>query len=240
MAGTIVFDTVLGETETPLLSGQVRLPRPQGISIKSNTQTYKSVSQNLSVETRSRGIQRWEVTLDFPPMTREDAMRVYSFIISQQGSFETFQFRMPSPLNSTNGSQVNNTTVEGTPQVVDTRANIARTIDVANFNRSTTAMKAGDLFKFASHEKIYMVTQDLNTDDMGTGVLRFTPPLLQKGAAGTSGGGIFSGGDEIIFTDFDMSSSLIEDEFEFPIDENVFYTMSVRFGERVNVTNTTT
>ena len=219
-------------------------PKPQSVSIKSNTQTYKSVSQNLSVETRSRGIQRWEVTLDYPPMNREDAMQIYSFIISQQGSFETFNFKMPSPLNSTAGDQLN-IIAEGIPQVIDSRANLSRQVIVGNFNRDTKAMKAGDLFKFSDHEKIYMLTVDLDTDGDGKGVLQFTPPILQNpNTRGTvpSGGeaNVNTGGTQIIFDDFEMTASLIEDEFEFPIDENVFYTMSVRFGERVNVTNTTT
>ena len=219
-------------------------PKPQSVSIKSNTQTYKSVSQNLSVETRSRGIQRWEITLDYPPMIREDAMKIYSFIISQQGSFETFQFKLPAPLNqpaSVADETFTDITNGNTPQVTDTRANVSRTINVGNFlGDGQRLLRAGDLFKFQSHSKIYMMTQDFSAAADGTGVLNFTPPLLQKGAAGTQTNDIYSGGDEIIFTDFDMDASLIEDEFEFPIDENVFYTMSVRFGERVNVTNTTT
>ena len=249
MAGTIIFDL----PEGGLSGSQVLLPKPQSVSIKSNTQTYTSVSQNLSVETRSRGIQRWEVTLDFPPMNREDAMKVYSFIINQQGSFDTFKFIFPNSFNrdgtvdkrrslsTTAGSQV--TDKDQPPQVVDSRASVSRSIGVGNFNVGSAVLKAGDLFKFDSHDKIYMVTQDLDTtaNNNGTGTLRFTPPLLQKGASGTDDGNTndtFIGGDKIIFTDFEMSSSLLEDEFEFPIDENVFYKLSMRFGERVNVTNT--
>ena len=237
MAGTIIFDL----PEGGLSGSQVLLPKPQSVSIKSNTQTYTSVSQNLSVETRSRGIQRWEVTLDFPPMNREDAMKVYSFIINQQGSFETFKFIFPDPLNRTDGSQGQGSILAQPPQVVDSRASVSRSIGVGNFNVGSAVLKAGDLFKFDRHDKIYMVTKDLDTtaNNNGTGTLNFTPPLLQKGASGTDdgrGNNTFIGGEKIIFTDFEMSSSLLEDEFEFPIDENVFYKLSMRFGERVNIT----
>ena len=223
-------------------------PKPQSVSIKSNTQTYKSVSQNLSVETRSRGIQRWEISLDYPPMTRNEAMKIYSFIISQQGSFETFQFKLPAPLNQPASiadgtfSGLNSITNGNIPQVTDSRANVSRSIQVGNLLPDGQGLlRAGDLFKFQSHKKIYMVTEDLNAGSVGTGTLKFTPPLLQKGAAGTlDNANVASGGDQLELVDFDMDASLIEDEFEFPIDENVFYTMSVRFGERVNVTTTTT
>ena len=219
-------------------------PKPQDISIKSTTQTYASVSQNLSVETRTRGIQRWEITLNYPPMNQENAMIVYSFIISQQGSFDSFDFRMPSPLNRTNGTQVDRVPIEGTPQVTDTRANISRQVQVGNFNRDSTVMKSGDLFKFSDHEKIYMLTADLETNSAGSGLMSFTPPILQPPITrGTVPVGntnnVNENGVEIIYEDFEMKVSLISDDFDFPIDENVFYKLSVNFGERVNVTSTT-
>ena len=36
------------------------------------------------------------------------------------------------------------------------------------------ALKAGDVFKFANHTKIYMITEDLSAD----GTLKFQPPLV--------------------------------------------------------------
>ena len=241
MAGRIIFKETDRVSSTDTL-----LPKPQDISLNSTTQTYSSVSQNLSVETRSRGIQRWQISMNWPPLPREEAMRVYSFFVSQQGTFGSFQIRLPDPINATAGSQINNTTAEGLPMVTDNRTNLSRTMSVGNFNRNRDAtnpvMKAGDFFKFSNHEKLYMLTSDLTTNNGGQGVLTFTPPLISRVAAGTgpTSGAIFVDGTTIVHTNPEITVSLKADEFDIPVDENVFYAMSVSLGERVTSTNTTT
>ena len=234
MAGTIRF-----EGTGILQSDETLLPTPRDISIKSLTQTYKSASQNLSIETRSKGIQRWEVALNFPPLNREDAMKVYAFFINQQGTFDQFRLIMPQPLNTHSGSQVN-IEIEGTPMVTDNRANLSRTVGVGNFNKGLTdALKAGDFFKFSNHDKVYMVTQDLVTDETtGTGTLSFTPPIISSVTAGTEGANnLISDGTTIEFVDIDWSMSLLEDEFEFPVDEHIHYVFNIKLGERVSYTD---
>lgn len=216
-------------------------PKFQSMSITSKTQTYASVAQNMSVETRTRGVQRWEVSLQYPPLTREEAMQVYAFIISQQGSFDTFQFAVPDVKNCLSPTtQVDDTGVEGTPMTIDQASTIGRNVQVANFNRSKTVMEAGQFFKFSDHAKVYMVTADLVTDSVGKGLLSFTPPILQQPVAGTdSGGNVYINGTTIVHTEPAMDASLTTDDFEIPIDENVFYALNVKFGERVAITTTT-
>ena len=106
MAGRIIFNENQRVTDTDTL-----LPLPTNISLTSSTQTYTSISQSLSVEVRSRGVQRWQLEVSWPPLNREDAMKVYSFFINQQGSFGTFQLKLPAPVGATNGSQVNRANV---------------------------------------------------------------------------------------------------------------------------------
>ena len=233
MAGRIIFNE-----GNRIVSSDILLPLPQSVSLTSTTQTYSSVSQNLSVETRSRGIQRWEMSLDWAPLSRERAMQVYSFFIGQQGSFDTFQVVLPSPINATAGSQVDSD-VEGPPMVVDSRTTLSRSIIVANFNRSATVMKAGDFFKFSNHEKLYMVTQDLVTNGAGIGTINFTPPIISSVVTGTDTGtlNVHEGGTEIIHTNSHITCSLKTEQFEIPIDENVHYAMSVDMGERTTATN---
>ena len=230
MAGTIIFS----ESQR-LLSSDVLLPKPQDISISSTTQTYTSVSQNLSVESRTRGVQRWQVNLNWPPLNREEAMRVYSFMISQQGTFDSFEIVLPTPLNVTNGVQIDQTGSQGTPMSIDARSTVVRSIAVGNFNPSATgALKAGDFFKFSNHEKLYMVTTDLNTASEGTGTLNFTPPVIASlvGGSDLDNNDVYEGGTTIIHTNPKITVSLKTDQFEIPIDENVHYAMSVELGER--------
>ena len=215
-------------------------PKIQEISIRSNTQTYSSVSQNLSVETRTRGVQRWQFGLSYPALTREEAMQVYAFIIDQQGTFDSFTFELPEPLNSTNGTQTF-VSVEGNPMVTDNRTNIGRTIDVGNFNRNqTAALKAGDFFKFSNHEKLYMVTKDLITGSSGGGSLNFTPPLISAvEPADDNTLPLKINGTTIILDNPTVTCSLLTDEFEMPIDENIHYAINIEMGERVSSRETT-
>ena len=277
MAGRIIFNEnqrVITGTGIP----DTLLPLPQNISLTSTTQTYTSISQNLSVETRSMGVQRWQLDLSWPPLNREDAMKVYSFFISQQGTFDSFMVKLPAPVGTTNGTQVNRvnlcmlsngTTIstadqnactfaadaigdgvtgiystEGEPMVTDIRTTIARSVDVGNFNPSKTdALKAGDFFKFSNHEKLYMVTRDLEVSSNGTGTIFFTPPLLSSVASGTVGTelnadpDLFLDGTTIIYSDADIACSLTNDDFEIPIDEHIHYAMNASLGERVTSTN---
>jgi hypothetical protein len=46
-------------------------------------------------------------------------------------------------------------------------------------------LKAGDYVKFASHEKVYMAVEDLNSDGSGSGTLTFEPPLREDVANDT-------------------------------------------------------
>ena len=236
MAGKIIFNEINRVSPTEIL-----LPLPQDISLISKTQTYTSVAQNLSVETRTRGIQRWEVSLNWAPLPRDEAMQVYSFFVSQQGSFDSFQVVLPSPVNATAGTQTN-IDAEGDPMVVDTRSVLSRSVNVANFNRdATAALKAGDFFKFSNHEKLYMLTRDLVTNGVGRGTINFTPPLISSIAPGedadTSTADVFSGGTTIVFDNPEITCSLKREEFEIPINEHIHYSMSVKMGERVTSTN---
>lgn len=214
-------------------------PKVQNVSIKSVTQTYRSVSQNLNVEKRSRGVQRWEVTLDYPMLSRDEAMDIYSFIIQQQGTFGTFEYNLPTPINTTRGTQTVNS-AEGTPMVTDTRARLGRAIQVNNFNRNATAaLRAGDYFKFSNHDKIYMVTTNLSTDANGQGTLHFTPPLMDSVAAGNlqmNSTDVFENGTTIEYDNPTWTMGLLTDEFEVPIDEHVHYSISIQLGEIFNTT----
>ena len=238
MAGRIIFNE-----NQRVLPGDIILPLPQNISLTSTTQTYTSISQNLSVETRSRGVQRWQLDLSWPPLNREDAMKVYSFFISQQGTFDSFMVKLPAPVSNTNGTQVF-VTAEGTPMVTDIRTTIARSVAVGNFNKGKAgALKAGDFFKFSNHEKLYMVTRDLDIEPDGKGTILFTPPLLSSVASGTVGTelnadpDLFLGGTTIIYSDADIVCSLTTDDFEIPIDEHIHYAMNASLGERVTSTD---
>jgi hypothetical protein len=44
----------------------------------------------------------------------------------------------------------------------------------------TGILKAGDVLKFASHAKVYMVTDDVNSDGGGLATVPIEPPVTQE------------------------------------------------------------
>ena len=51
---------------------------------------------------------------------------------------------------------------------------------------SATALKAGDVVRFAGHTKVYMVTTDINTDGTGAATLNIQPALTTDVSSGAS------------------------------------------------------
>ena len=68
-------------------------------NVKTNWRHYNLMSESVSgrIQVRSLGSSRREFTLEFPPMTKDDFEPIYTFILSQQGMFETFEIAIPNP-----------------------------------------------------------------------------------------------------------------------------------------------
>jgi hypothetical protein len=97
-------------------------------------------------------------------------MPVYSFIVAQNGQFETFQF-VPPVVGSTAGTATGTVTT-------DTSVSIGAT--TVSLTGLTGVLKAGDYIKFANHSKVYM----LMADRSGAGTVAIQPPLVAAVASG--------------------------------------------------------
>jgi len=92
-----------------------------------------------------------------------------AFIMLQKGSNDTFTIVLPQ-ISIKSGAAI------GT-----IKANLASTrqigeTDIIVDGITNGALKAGDVFKFANHTKVYMITEDLSAD----GTLKFQPPLVNN------------------------------------------------------------
>jgi hypothetical protein len=139
---------------------------PQAASIN-----ITSIQPNLVSETRSGkrqvraiGGQRWALSAVYAPMTRAEFMPVYAFVIAQKGQFETFQI-VPPVVGSTSGTATGTVSTSGSATIG------ASSVSLTGL---TGVLKAGDFIKFASHNKIYMLTADRS----GNGSVTIQPPLV--------------------------------------------------------------
>lgn len=145
---------------------------PEASAIEITSLKFNLMSESLSGRRQVRGIgsQRWSITASYNPMTRAEFMPVFSFIVAQDGQFETFQF-VPPIVGSTGG------TATGT---VTTNTSVAIGATTVSLTGLTGALKAGDYVKFANHSKIYM----LMADRSGAGTVAIQPPLVAAVASG--------------------------------------------------------
>lgn len=130
------------------------------------SQNYNLSSTSLSGRTQVRalGSQRWEFTVQLPPMVKSEYRHIDAFIMKQRGMLESFQIVLPI-ISSKSG------TASGT-----IKTNGAISIGATTFNATGHAgsLHTGDVIKFANHNKVYMITNDVT----GHGPVNFEPPVM--------------------------------------------------------------
>ena len=114
--------------------------------------------------------QRFKFSASYPPMNRSEFAPVYAFVMKQRTQAESFNVTPPI-ISSTRGSETGTVLVNGIHSAGDT------TIDIDGLN---SGLKAGDVIKFASHSKIYMITDDANADSNGEATITIEPALRES------------------------------------------------------------
>ena len=149
---------------------------PSSATLTSVQPSRMSVSHSLKRQVRTSNVQRWALAMSFPPMVRSIYMQFYAFLIKQRGQFDTFTCTLP-------GYEKPQGTWAGTP-VVNGGGQTGRAINLSGFSASQPyVVKAGDIFKFAGHSKVYMATADASSDGAGLATVSLEPALMASPAA---------------------------------------------------------
>jgi len=117
---------------------------------------------------RQIGGQFWTLKLSTTKLDQEEMAALYAFIVKQEGAYESFSF-IPPIHGNTRG-----TSISGTPAVTQTYAAGLKTIRA---NGGSGTLKTGDFIKFSNHDKVYMLTADVNQDASSEDTFEFFPPL---------------------------------------------------------------
>lgn len=154
-------------------------PAPRKITLQSFEPVYASTAHNLRKITRSRGVHRWTVQLDYPQMQRATFAPLWAFLVSQGGQDGIFSAVLPglsTPLGDPHGDAV---TVGAA-----TLAGVT-SIPLTGYTASTVgAVKAGDMLRFGGHSKVYMSVSDADSDAGGNLSCAIRPRLIEPLAAG--------------------------------------------------------
>ena len=132
------------------------------------------ISKSISGKKLSRTIdsQRWAFTISIITSTRSTAYgELMAFIVKQRSGKENFTI-IPPELEDARGNETGSVLVNGNQSAGDA------TIAMDGFaGDGAGRFKAGDLIKFASHDKIYMVVADV-TSSSNAATVTIEPPLI--------------------------------------------------------------
>lgn len=137
------------------------------VNWQSNTVSRVTTSVSGITKRLKTGAQYWSFSLRSPALSRTDFMSLYSFIVKQDGQFSSFTV-VPPVVSTTRG------TASGT---VTVNASTSPGVLTCNVSGGTGTLKKGDLIKFSNHDKVYMLTEDVNLDDSTVDTLTFYPNL---------------------------------------------------------------
>ena len=155
------------------MSGQFPTsPNFRSLNFKDNRPTLLNQTLSGKKQVRQIGSQYFSFTVQMPPLKQEKAQEVFAFLQKQKGSFE--DFTIVAPLDNLGAGKT-----ETDIQVVGAHTSGDASIDLDGFTASQSgALKAGDLIKFASHSKVYMVRDTADSLSAGEMTLTIEPNLV--------------------------------------------------------------
>jgi len=135
--------------------------------IVSNTKTRTTETLTNQMFRQQIGGQFWTIKLATTALTREEMGALYSFLVKQNGMYDTFTLIPPIIQDSAGTSS-------GTPTVTQTYNGGVSSVRA---NGASGTLKAGDYIKFSNHDKVYMLTADVNQDASSEDTFEFFPIL---------------------------------------------------------------
>jgi hypothetical protein len=138
----------------------------QALDFRSNVTVRTTTTISNRMQRAKVGGQFYSFKLQSRPMTRAEFMPVYSFLIQQDGQYETFTVELPGNLSSSRGTAAG---------VVTSTGAVAAALKAAAVSGGTGTLKKGDIIKFSNHDKVYMLTEDVAS--LASATLNFYPAL---------------------------------------------------------------
>jgi hypothetical protein len=147
-------------------------PAFQTLTINNNQPNLVTITSSGRRQVKSQAAQFWSFNASYPPMKRSDWAPIAAFITKQKGATENFTVILPEYSDTQGALTTQTVNVTTTEPVGET--SIALNSGSINV---TDALKAGDFVKFSNHNKVYMVTDDVDFSS-GSATMNIEPGLL--------------------------------------------------------------
>jgi len=191
-----------------------------------NFRLRRTVSESVSPFTAAQQVYRhpgewWEGEVTFRAMRRADAALVQSFLAELRGKEGTFLYGDPNALATGILGVGGTITVNGAGQT-------GNALIVDGMTPSTNGiLKAGDYFQLGTGltSRLYMATQNLNSNGSGQGTITFEPALR---SSPTDNSAVTTASPKGLMR-------LISNDAEWQINASNIYQMSFAFKEAITI-----
>lgn len=153
--------------------------------------------------------QYYRIVASYANMTKAQIRQILGHVAEHSGPLDSFTFALPTYLGTRTGSGTSLVTSGST-----TAGAISTTLSIVS--GSTPYLKAGDLFKFATHDKVYQCIADANTT-----TLQFRPPLRTTVPTSTA----------LTISSLSMTVRYASDNQEFAINTDEYSSITLEFQE---------
>ena len=145
----------------------------RGLNFTNNQPNLISMSISGRRQAKTQGAQFFSFTVVTPPLNTAEYKDMMGFLAEQQGQFDTFEIVLPN-LSTPAGSVTGNVL-----DVVGAHTAGVKSIAVDGGTASQTDyLKRGDLVRFSTDPKVYILTADVNTDGSGAATLSIEPGII--------------------------------------------------------------
>ena len=191
------------------------------INYRNNVTNRTTESVNGRTQRSTTGGQYWSFSLESPPLERTAFMAIYSFIVKQNGTFEEFTIS-PPVVGSTSGTATGDLTTNSMSTAQkQIGSSTLRFGNRADSSPVTGTLKAGDLFKLSSHDKVYMITADVTFDGSTAPEVSIYPPLVQA----------VDNAQDVTYNSVPVKVHFQSDQQSYSVDQNLLYTYQIEVRE---------
>lgn len=196
---------------------------PKTAKLIYNQPSSVTASQNGTKYVRSLGFQKWELEVEYPPLTEEEFKLLHVTAQNARGQYTPFYFINRDASGNPLVLDYHKAGIQTTARVKDTTAIGDREILLEGYpSFQTGAITKGELMVTAqeANGNITTMMTDVNSNAYGEARVKIPYAL----------GNITSSGDTVFFEPYHFVVTLSEDAFEYDIDTFGFYYVKVRFN----------
>ena len=184
--------------------------KPRVFNFTSNRPNNTAYTLSGKRSVKQFAAQYFSFSVQMPPMKQSDFQQFYAFLVKQKGSFEDFTFEYP--LDNLGADKAETDILANGVQAIGDS-----TIAMDGFSVSTDdVLKGGDLIKFSGHDKVYMVTGDVNSNASSQATVSIEPPLQAA----------LADNEAVTVNKPSFTVALVQDDVLYSTDAAGFFTLS--------------